>query len=187
MPQPLTVSNRLSMVAWIFLALMVLNSGRSAPSQAQDDKPPPSLAPVAAASSPSAAARTWSLRGEFRGGARRLNPNPDHDEHSAWHFLRTTRSEGPIESRQWLRDGRYRPLSEQGDRVFGLPFDGWIFQASPAESPAVAIASEDKAAGLAVQRGDVIVTPGPQHAGGDDDVAPGPQHAVVVAWESPVS
>ncbi|HND54095.1 MAG TPA: DUF1549 domain-containing protein, partial [Pirellulaceae bacterium] len=98
----------------------------------------------------------------------------DRDEHSAWHFLRTTRSEGPIENRRWLRDGRFQPLSEQGDRVFSLPFDGWIFQTSPAESPAVAIASEDKAAGLAVQRGDVIVTPGPQHA-------------VVVGWESPVS
>jgi hypothetical protein len=117
---------------------------------------------------------TWSLRDEFQTGAARENPNSDRDGHPAWHFLRTTRSEGPIESRKWLRDGRYAPLTEKGDRVFGLPFDGWIFRLAPAESPVVSAALEDKAGGLAVLRGDIIV-------------APGPEHAMVVAWESPVS
>jgi hypothetical protein len=117
---------------------------------------------------------TWSFRDEFRTGVTRENPNPDRDGQPAWHFLRTTRSEGPLETRRWLRDGRYTPLTEKGDRVFGLPIDGWIYRLNPAESPAVAAALEDNAAGLVVKRGDIIV-------------APGPEHAVVVAWESPVS
>lgn len=117
---------------------------------------------------------TWSLREEFRTGAARENPNSDRDGQPAWHFLRTTRSEGPIESRKWLRDGRYAPLTEKGDRVFGLPFDGWILRLTPAESPVVSAALEDKAAGLSVQRGDIVI-------------APGPEHAVIVAWESPVA
>jgi hypothetical protein len=117
---------------------------------------------------------TWSLRNEFRMGVKRENPNSDMGEQPVWHFLRTTRSEGPLETRRWLRDGRYAPLTEKGDRVFGLPFDGWIYRLNPAESPVVSAALEDKPGGLTVQRGDIVI-------------APGPEHAVVVAWESPVS
>ena len=50
----------------------------------------------------------------------------------------------------WLRDGRYAPMTEKGDSVFGLPFDGWILRLTPAESPVVSAALEDKAAGLSV-------------------------------------
>ncbi|MFO0816984.1 MAG: PSD1 and planctomycete cytochrome C domain-containing protein [Pirellulales bacterium] len=117
---------------------------------------------------------TWSLRDEFRTAAKRENPNPDRDGQTVWHFLRTTRSEGPTATRRWLRDGRYTPLAEQGDRVFGLPFDGWIYRLTPAESPVVSAALEDRAGGLSVNRGDIVV-------------APGPEHAVIVGWESPVS
>ena len=117
---------------------------------------------------------TWSLREDFQTGAGRENPTSDRDGEPVWHFLRTTRSEGPIETRKWLRDGRYVPLGEKGDRIFGLPFDGWIFRLTPAESPVVSVASEDKAAGLSVHRGDIVI-------------APGPEHAVIVGWESPVA
>ncbi|MEY4179720.1 MAG: hypothetical protein RLY70_3294 [Planctomycetota bacterium] len=117
---------------------------------------------------------TWSLRDEFRTAARRENPNPDRVAQPVWHFLRTTRSEGPIATRRWLRDGRYAPLIEKGDRVFGLPFDGWIFRLNPAESPVVSAVLEDRAGGLSVGSGDIVV-------------APGPEHAVIVGWESPVS
>ncbi|MCY2963313.1 MAG: PSD1 and planctomycete cytochrome C domain-containing protein [Planctomycetota bacterium] len=118
--------------------------------------------------------RAWSLRDEFKIGERRENPGSDRENQPTWHFLRTTRSEGPPETRRWLRDGRYVPLTEQGDRLFGMPFDGWIFRLMEAESPVVSAALEEKPAGLAVGRGDIVI-------------APGPQHAVVVGWESPVS
>ena len=116
----------------------------------------------------------WSLRDEFLTGGARGNPNTDREAQPVWHFLRTTRSEGPVETRKWLHDGRYVPLAENGDRVFGLPFDGWIYRLNPAESPVISAALEDNAAGLVVKRGDIVV-------------APGPEHAVVVAWESPVA
>lgn len=38
---------------------------------------------------------TWSLREEFLTGAARANPNTDREGQPVWHFLRTTRSEGP--------------------------------------------------------------------------------------------
>jgi len=117
---------------------------------------------------------TWSLRDEFRTKAARENPNSDLMEQPVWHFLRTTQSEGPLETRRWLRDGRYALLTEKGDSVFGLPFDGWIYRLTPAESPVVSAAMEDGAGGLVVRRGEIVV-------------APGPEHAVIVAWESPVS
>ncbi len=117
----------------------------------------------------------WKLSEEFRGGADKENPNADAREYPTWHFLRTTRSEGPIETRRWLRDGRYVPLGEKGERLFGLPFDGWIFRgAASAESPVVSRATEENAAGLSVKRGDLVV-------------APGPEHATVIGWRSPAA
>jgi len=81
--------------------------------------------------------RTWSLREEFRSGAARENPNADQFQEQVWHFLRTTRSEGPVESRKWLRDGRYVPLADAGDKLFGSPLDGWTFRAKEPLAPAV--------------------------------------------------
>ena len=118
---------------------------------------------------------TWSLRDEFRISSKRENPNHDAYEHPTWHFLRTTRSKGPIETRRWLHDGRYVPLDDKGEQLFGLPFDGWIFQgAANAESPIVSQATVENAAGLRVKRGDLVV-------------APGPQHATVIGWRSPAA
>jgi hypothetical protein len=127
-----------------------------------------------AAKEPPSDVLTWSLRDEFHRGVASENPNTDRDGQPVWHFLRTTRSEGPLETRRWLRDGHYVPLTEKGDRVFGLPFDGWIYRLNPAESPVVSAALEDNAGGLSVQHGDIVI-------------APGPEHAVIVGWESPVS
>lgn len=117
---------------------------------------------------------TWSLARDMRTGPNRENPNSDQADFPTWHFLRTTRTAGTPEQRTWPRDGRYVPLTEAGDRLFDHPFDGWVFQKHPAESPAISVALVDQAAGLQVNRGDVVL-------------APGPQHAVVVGWRSPVS
>ena len=144
-------------IHWVCLAIWV----SFAVSVSADDQTPPRT-------------MTWSLRDEFRTKAARENPNSDLKEQPVWHFLRTTRSEGPLEIRRWLRDGRYAPLTERGDFVFGLPFDGWIYRLAPAESPVVSAALEDKPAGLVVKRGDIVI-------------APGPEHAVIVGWESPVA
>ena len=117
---------------------------------------------------------TWSLARDLRTGNARENPNSDQADFPTWHFLRTTHAEGPLEQRKWSRDGRYVPLTGSGERLFDHPFDGWIFQPQPAESPAISIAQTDQPVGLIVKRGEVVV-------------APGPQHAVVVGWRSPVA
>ena len=117
---------------------------------------------------------TWSLDRDLAADTVRENPHSDQADFPTWHFLRTTRAEGNPEQRRWLRDGRYTPLTESGERLFDHPFDGWIFQKQPAESPAITVAQADHAAGLAVKRGAVVL-------------APGPQHAVIVGWRSPVA
>ncbi|MFM8285228.1 MAG: DUF5703 domain-containing protein, partial [Planctomycetaceae bacterium] len=55
----------------------------------------------------------------------------------------------PVQSRQWQPEGRQEALAEQGDRVFGLPFEGLIQRLTPTDSPVVAAALEDGAAGAA--------------------------------------
>ena len=117
--------------------------------------------------------RTWSLREEFRSGAARENPNADQFQKQVWHFLRTTRSEGPVESRKWLRDGRYVPLADAGDKLFGSPLDGWTFRAKEPLAPAVGKITAEYDIGLKFAPGDILV-------------APGPDYAVVVGWRSPV-
>ncbi|MFM7737800.1 MAG: hypothetical protein ACKO9H_00210, partial [Planctomycetota bacterium] len=116
---------------------------------------------------------TWSLRDEFRTGATRQNPNTDRDGQPVWHFLRTTRSEGPIESRKWLRDGRYTALTDAGDKLFGSPLDGWVYRTKDPLAPAIGKLLAEYDIGLKFAPGDILV-------------APGPDHAVVVGWRSPV-
>lgn len=116
---------------------------------------------------------TWSLRNEFLTGVARQNPNADREGQPVWHFLRTTRSEGPVESRQWLRDGRYTALSDAEDRLFGSPLDGWAYHIKDPLAPAVGKLSAEYDIGLKFEPGDILI-------------APGPDHAVVVGWRSPV-
>ncbi|MFN5053769.1 MAG: PSD1 and planctomycete cytochrome C domain-containing protein [Planctomyces sp.] len=116
---------------------------------------------------------TWTLKQQFRTGSAKQNPNTDIDTESAWYFLRTTQSEGPIESRRWLHDGRYVPLSESGDNLFGSPVDGWAFRVGAQVAPLVGRVSSNYDVGLKFAPGDILV-------------APGPDHAVVVGWRSPV-
>lgn len=116
---------------------------------------------------------TWSLRDEFRTGVTRENPNPDRNGQPVWHFLRTMQSEGPVESRKWLRDGRYTALTDAGDKLFGSPLDGWIYRTKDPLAPAIGKLSAEYDIGLKFAPGDILV-------------APGPDHAVVVGWRSPV-
>jgi hypothetical protein len=116
---------------------------------------------------------SWTLRDQFRTGAERENPNSDQDGQPVWHFLRTTRSEGPIESRNWLRDGRYMALTDAGDKLFGSPLDGWVYRAMEPVAPAVGKLLSEYDIGLKFAPGEILI-------------APGPDHAVVVGWRSPV-
>jgi hypothetical protein len=118
---------------------------------------------------------TWSLRNDFRSGAARENPNVDAQEFPTWHFLRTTGVDGPVESRRWSRDGRYVPLSEQGERLFGMPLDGWIYQAGgSALAPSIVQVTQPQDFGLKLEPGDLLL-------------APGLEHAIVIGWRSPVA
>ncbi len=116
---------------------------------------------------------TWSLRDEFRTKAARENPNSDLKEQPIWYFLRTTRSQGPVESRQWLRDGRYVPLADQGESLFGSPLDGWAYRAKDPLAPAIGRLAAEYDIGLKFVPGDILI-------------APGPDHAIVIGWRSPV-
>ena len=116
---------------------------------------------------------TWSLRNEFLTGVARQNPNVDGDGQPVWHFLRTTRSEGPVESRQWLRDGRYTALIDADDKLFSSPLDGWAYRNNDPLAPAIGKLSAEYDIGLKFAPGDILI-------------APGPDHAIVVGWRSPV-
>ncbi len=132
--------------------------------------------PAASSAEPPTAARllTWSLRDEFLAGSNRRNPNADRAGHATWHFLRTSSSRGSIESREWLRDGKYVPLAEQGEKLFGSPLDGWAFRAASSLAPAVGKLAAAYDVGLKFQPGELLV-------------APGPDHAIVIGWRSPVA
>lgn len=117
---------------------------------------------------------TWTLRDEYRSGTQRENPNSDRVGEPTWYFLRTTTANGPVESRQWLHDGKYVPLSDAGENLFGSPLDGWAYQAAPPLAPLVGRLSAEYDVGLKFQPGDLLI-------------APGPDHAVVIAWRSPVA
>lgn len=144
-------------IHWACLALWV---SVAVSVRADDQMPPQTL--------------TWSLRDEFRTNAARENPNSDRNEQPVWHFLRTTRSEGPVESRQWLRDGRYVPLAEQGANLFGSPLDGWAYRANDPLAPVIGKLAAEYDIGLKFAPGNILV-------------APGPDHAIVIGWRSPVS
>lgn len=117
---------------------------------------------------------TWSLPADLLRDGVRENPIVDTDGEPIWHFLRTTRSEGPAETRKWLRDGRYVLLKESGDSLFGLPLRGWIFERKEDLSPTVSIVLGENAGGMSVKKGGILLAPGPDHAG-------------IVGWHSPVS
>ena len=121
-----------------------------------------------------ASAARWNLREEFLAGGARRNPNADREQLDVWHFLRTTQSVGPIESRQWLRDGKYATLLEGGDKLFGSPLDGWAFRIQNALAPLIGKITSEYDVGLKYQPGDILI-------------APGPEHAIVIGWRSPVS
>ncbi|MFM9116696.1 MAG: hypothetical protein ACKOU6_11110 [Planctomycetota bacterium] len=98
---------------------------------------------------------TWSLRDEFRAKAARENPNSDLESQPVWHFLRTTRSQGPVESRQWLRDGRYVPLADQGEKLLSSPLDGWAYRAKDPLAPAIGKLAAEYDIGLKFATGDI--------------------------------
>lgn len=116
---------------------------------------------------------TWLLRDEFRTGVARENPNSDREDQPVWHFLRTSRSEGPVETRKWLRDGKYVPLADEGENLFGSPLNGWVFRAKEPLAPAIGKVTAEYDIGLKFQPSDILI-------------APGPDHAIVVGWRSPV-
>ncbi len=117
---------------------------------------------------------SWNVGEDFPGPANRANPNVDRDGEPTWHFLRTTGFNGPVESRQWLRDGKYVPLAEQGDKLFDSPLDGWAFRAEQRLAPLLGKVTAEYDVGLKFKAGDMLI-------------APGPEHAVVIGWRSPVA
>ncbi|MBC8352471.1 MAG: hypothetical protein H8E66_10815, partial [Planctomycetes bacterium] len=128
---------------------------------------------LAVADEPVASELRWNIGEEFLGQAKKANPNVDRDGEPTWHFLRTTGMNGPVESRQWLRDGKYVPLSEQGDKLFDSPLDGWAYRAGQRLAPLLGKVTAEYDVGLKFKAGDMLV-------------APGPEHAMVIGWRSPV-
>ena len=117
----------------------------------------------------------WKLSEDFLGKADKANPNSDRNDHPTWHFLRTTGLNGPVETRAWLRDGKYVPLTEQGDKLFESPLDGWAYRAEgQRQAPLFGKITAEYDAGLKFKAGDMLI-------------APGPEHAVVIGWRSPVA
>ena len=114
------------------------------------------------------------LSEEFLGQTNRANPNVDRDGEPTWHFLRTTGMNGSVETRQWLRDGKYVPLTEQGDKLFDSPLDGWAYLAGQRLAPLLGKVTAEYDVGLKFKAGDMLI-------------APGPEHAVVIGWRSPVA
>jgi hypothetical protein len=118
---------------------------------------------------------TWTFREDFRSGKQRENPNSDRLGQPTWFFLRTTNADGPIATRQWLRDGKYVLLTEQGGNLFGAPLDGWAYRAGKQRlAPLVARVTAPYDVGLQFKPGDITI-------------APGPDHAIIVGWRSPVA
>ena len=117
---------------------------------------------------------SWSLRDQFQAGPAGENPIADRRGEPVWHLLRTTSREGPVEARRWLRDGKYVPLTDSRDKLFGSPVEGWAFRAEPPLAPLVGRVTADYDVGLNFRPGELLV-------------APGPDYAVVIGWQSPVS
>ncbi|MEI6540004.1 MAG: c-type cytochrome domain-containing protein, partial [Planctomycetota bacterium] len=119
--------------------------------------------------------KSWSVRAEFQTGSERANPIVDRDAQARWHLLRTSGFSGPVETRQWLRDGKYVALSEQGANLFDAPLDGWAYRSGELrQAPLIASVTADYDVELKFKQGELLI-------------APGPEHAAVIAWESPVT
>ncbi len=118
---------------------------------------------------------TWTFREGFRSGKQRENPNGDRFGQPIWFFLRTTNAKGPIATRQWLRDGKYVPLTEQDSNLFGAPLDGWAYRTGKQRlAPLIGRVTAPYDVGLQFKPGDITI-------------APGPDHAMIVGWRSPVA
>jgi hypothetical protein len=115
----------------------------------------------------------WSLKDDFAAATSLQNPAMDRHQQHVWHFLRTTQSEGSIESRRWLRDGKYERLAESGENLFGSPLTGWAYRASDSLAPIVGRVMAEYDVGLKYKPRDILV-------------APGPDYALVIGWQSPV-
>jgi len=97
----------------------------------------------------------------------------DEFGHESWFFMRTTNAKGPIETRIWVRDGKYVPLDHRSTGMFDLPLAGAIFQTKPSTiAPFVAGVRQDYTIDCTFKKGEILL-------------APGPDHAVVLAWRSP--
>ena len=115
----------------------------------------------------------WQLTAEQVNG--RSRSAEDQYGYVPWQFLRTTSMEGPVASRRWIRDGKYAPLDQHGERFFNQPISGAIYQIKPTwKAPFIGGVTETHAADVTWKKGEVLVTPGPEHA-------------AVLAWQSPVS
>ncbi len=114
----------------------------------------------------------WNFSKDFLRFENPPNPLTDLDENPIWFLLRTSQSEGPIESRTWLRDGRYVPLTEYDPRLFNEPITGWIFKKNPYLSPLAGRSTEPIPRGIHWDIGEMMV-------------GPGPDHAIVIGWRSP--
>jgi hypothetical protein len=134
----------------------------------------PGFSSLGVADEPVATELRWNVGEEFLGAANRANPNVDRDGEPTWHFLRTTGMNGPVETRQWLRDGKYVPLTEQGGKLFDSPLDGWAYLAGQRLAPLLGKVTAEYDVGLKFKAGDMLI-------------APGPEHAVVIGWRSPVA
>ena len=115
----------------------------------------------------------WQLTAEQVNG--RSRSAEDQYGYVPWQFLRTTSMEGPVASRRWIRDGKYAPLDQHGERFFNQPISGAIYQIKPTwKAPFIGGVTETHTADVTWKKGEVLVTPGPEHA-------------AVLAWQSPVS
>ena len=119
---------------------------------------------------------TWDWATDLRADAGSRNPLPDgYGFGNVWHLLRTTRSQGPMATRTWQRDGRYAMLKLRGDRLFSAPISAWAFRLKPsALAPFAGRYTSAQNIGVSFKAGDVVI-------------APGPDHAIVVGWRSPVT
>jgi hypothetical protein len=127
-----------------------------------------------AADEPSAVQLQWKLSDDIRSQAVQANPLLDRDQEPVWYLLRTTGVDGPVESRNWLRDGRYLPLTENGDKLFESPVAGWAYRAGQRLAPLAGRVTAEYDVGLKFNTGDILI-------------APGPEHAMVIGWRSPVA
>ena len=120
-------------------------------------------------------ARTWRFGSVWESTDQPPNPAPDEDGNPVWHFLRTTRSTGPVQTRTWAHDGRYARLTDRSSTLFGSPIGGWIFRkVGPPLAPLVARVNGAHDLGGATAQPGMI------------GIAPGPDHAIVIGWQSPV-